>query len=252
MASSHIISAMQAKYPQADFAAYFAFIIACAATPQPGPAHRHHIAPKEQFPELAKDAVNLIIVTVENHKQAHRLLAQCEPKLRIATAQFIAAAHKGGKLAGFKKALAHITPNVIAKRGIGRSFNHIVLPEIEIIQWHLMGLSNSEIARRVGATADGRMRANRIRMFLIRSGIYRCAEAQQMANKIGWKRKGGLIAGQHNATLKQGVCSVEAQAKSRHNRWHIKRSLNVPTCSLCQLLMQRGTNNTGASRVYDF
>jgi len=91
---------MQAKYPQADFAAYFAFIIACAATPQPGPAHRHHIAPREQFPELAKDATNLISVTVENHKHAHRLLAQCAPELSLVSQAFIDAAIKGGQVGG--------------------------------------------------------------------------------------------------------------------------------------------------------
>src|SRR5208282_3346305 len=117
MASSHIISAMQAKYPQADFAAYFAFIDACAATPQSGPVHRHHIAPREQFPELAKAATNLISVAVENHKQAHCILAQsCMVFKRRPTPQFIASAKLGG-LANKEKGTGYFALGMAAKGG---------------------------------------------------------------------------------------------------------------------------------------
>jgi hypothetical protein len=66
----NIQSIMQAKYPDADLSRYFAFL-----TQATGSDHKHHIAPRSLFPELAKEKANLISLTVEQHVEAHSLLA---------------------------------------------------------------------------------------------------------------------------------------------------------------------------------
>src|SRR5271163_4506267 len=70
---------MEAKYPQADFAAYFAFLNRCARRRQAGHLHKHHIAPRALFPKLACDLANLMPLTVANHEKAHQILNAVNP-----------------------------------------------------------------------------------------------------------------------------------------------------------------------------
>jgi hypothetical protein len=86
--ASHIIAAMKAQYPQANFAAYFAFLGRCRPR---GKTQKHHIAPRSLWPELADDKQNLIPLTVPQHKKAHAILAKQIPDASWPCPKFIAA-----------------------------------------------------------------------------------------------------------------------------------------------------------------
>jgi hypothetical protein len=97
---SEIRQIMQARYPLADFGPYFAFLKTIGSASTIG-GHRHHIAPRKQFPEYKKCAANYAVLSVEQHTAAHRLLAQASPEFRHQpTPQFIAAACRGGSIGG--------------------------------------------------------------------------------------------------------------------------------------------------------
>jgi hypothetical protein len=86
--AQHIAEAMKAKYPQANFAAYFAFLGRCRPR---GKTQKHHIAPRSLWPELADDKQNLIPLTVPQHKKAHAILAKQIPDASWPCPKFIAA-----------------------------------------------------------------------------------------------------------------------------------------------------------------
>ena len=105
---AHIRAAMQAKYPDADFTDYFAYLEARPAlTWKPGGRlHRHHIAPREQFPELndGMTGANIIVLRLSDHKRAHAILAQAIPAASWPPPNFIAAAARAGRISGRKQA----------------------------------------------------------------------------------------------------------------------------------------------------
>ena len=92
----YIRAAMRAKYPTADFRAYFAFLASRPVLTYRRKAglHRHHMAPREQFPELdnGMSGPNIIVLTVADHTKAHALLTKVSPALSWVRPEFIAAA----------------------------------------------------------------------------------------------------------------------------------------------------------------
>jgi hypothetical protein len=66
---------MQKRFPRARFGAYFAFL----AKHRNSGAHRHHIAPRCEFPELAGEKDNLVNLSYEDHVRAHVLLSNAVP-----------------------------------------------------------------------------------------------------------------------------------------------------------------------------
>ncbi len=76
MDSSHLQKVLSACFLGVDFEPYFAFI---ESLPQVDEGHRHHILPKKEFPEFAKDPSNLVRVSPANHFRAHYHLAVCAP-----------------------------------------------------------------------------------------------------------------------------------------------------------------------------
>jgi hypothetical protein len=92
---------LQERYATADFELYFRFLDDCCGTrPDSGRTHKHHICPRAQFPEYMKAEWNLITLTVEDHKQAHRLLAVAVPDVFGTPAAWIALAAEGGRIGG--------------------------------------------------------------------------------------------------------------------------------------------------------
>jgi len=66
---------MQATYPAADLSRYFAFL--AQAT---GSDHKHHIAPRAEFPELLAAPENIVPLGYQEHFYAHYLLALAVPE----------------------------------------------------------------------------------------------------------------------------------------------------------------------------
>src|SRR5580700_6425113 len=69
---------MRMKYPKVDFKPYFAFLESLPVYKPKRNAnlHRHHIAPKKQFPKLNEgwSGPNILVLKDKNHWKAHRLL----------------------------------------------------------------------------------------------------------------------------------------------------------------------------------
>lgn len=192
MVAPHIAEAMRAKYPQADFTRYFAFMEKCATQVQAGETHKHHIAPKEQFPELRRDVANLLPLTVENHWLAHDILGQSEPALAHATPQFIAAASTGGRLArktpqwlaACRTAMRKLTsdPKWLAINRRARARTSLIerpLPVKEIVAMYQRGMDVPAIALAIGnPVGHGK---NRVREALVKAGVYKKKSAAHFA-----------------------------------------------------------------------
>ena len=66
---------MQTKYSAADLRRYFSFLVQAS-----GNDHKHHIAPRAEFPELAAVSENIIPLSYQEHFYAHYLLALAVPE----------------------------------------------------------------------------------------------------------------------------------------------------------------------------
>ena len=75
---AYLREASAARLPDADFAAYFAFM---ESLPQAAAGHRHHVLSRKEFPEFLKDGSNIVIVSPADHFRAHYWLAVCAPVL---------------------------------------------------------------------------------------------------------------------------------------------------------------------------
>jgi hypothetical protein len=192
----YIRQAMQKKYPDADFVPYFAFLSAVPNREYRPRAdrHRHHMAPREQFPELDTGMAgpNIKVLTVGEHVQAHRILAKCCPALARSQANPMFIAALGGpvwrnamnkrnndpkwhssmhRLAQDPKWL-----DMAARSGKKRAYKQLILPETEIVAWYKSGMGLSAIARKVGTgtrpDSSSTPRIARIRAVLERAGVY--------------------------------------------------------------------------------
>ena len=185
---------MKSKYPQAVFDEYFDFIDACSSLMQKGSVHRHHIAPQKQFPELRMDSDNLIVLMIEKHKQAHRLLMQCESTLWWGNPKLLDAqtsgAIKGGRITGVK----------FKEQKLG-----IFAPGMQSLG------GRATMARRAGIHAPG-MAAK--------------------GGSVGGRITG--LAHKVNGTglFRPGIASQGGKQGS-HTRWHTGRNIKSKTCTLC-------------------
>jgi hypothetical protein len=177
---------MQAKYPAANLAVYFAFIEMCLQfepEPKKGMTHEHHICPRKQFPEYVEEPENLITLYTPLHMHAHRLLGSAVPELSRASAAWIAAAARAGRKGGRKGGRTQGRKN--KENGTG-----ICAP---------------------GMSAKGGLKGGRI-------AGRKCKENSTGAFAPGMQAKGG----------------IKGARTANHLRWHVKRGIVNPNCSLCQ------------------
>jgi hypothetical protein len=73
----YLREALQTHVPGANFDLYFAFLEFSASD---GKGHKHHILPKKEFPEFARDKENILRISPADHLRAHYYLALCAPK----------------------------------------------------------------------------------------------------------------------------------------------------------------------------
>jgi hypothetical protein len=73
----YLCEALSAHVPSVDFTPYFAFL---ESLPVVEKGHKHHILPRKEFPEFAKDANNIMRLSPADHFRAHYLLAVCAPQ----------------------------------------------------------------------------------------------------------------------------------------------------------------------------
>jgi hypothetical protein len=73
---AYLREALSARFHSVDFAPYFAFL---KSLPETNIGHKHHILPRKEFPEFAKDPKNIIRLSPADHFKAHYHLALCAP-----------------------------------------------------------------------------------------------------------------------------------------------------------------------------
>lgn len=89
------------RIPGADFTPYFAFIESRPQREKDG-SERHHILPKREFPEHAKNLDNLVCLSVGDHLRAHYWLALCAPECPLFQRVFFA-------MSGLKKYASNVS-----------------------------------------------------------------------------------------------------------------------------------------------
>jgi hypothetical protein len=197
---------LQERYPKADFTIYFRHIDACLGTKrESGRTHEHHICPNRQFPEYGKGfPENLIVLSLEDHDFAHKLLETAcaikAPATMFMTGPRLHLTPEHQSAAGRKSAARTTFARLSAAGKIG---GH---KAVESGQW------NS--ARKKGHAA----KAERRRIF--------GSTPKEISN--------GRALGQKNiAALLQRNRENGHQARLNHIRWHVNRGLLKANCVLC-------------------
>jgi hypothetical protein len=70
---------LENRFQGSDFSSYFNFLESLPVIKKSLGVHRHHILPKKEFPEQAKNSQNLVYLTTADHFKAHYYLALCAP-----------------------------------------------------------------------------------------------------------------------------------------------------------------------------
>ena len=92
---------LSARISGAGFSQYFAFIESCPPRDKAGSEY-HHILPKTEFPDQAKNQENLIYLSVGDHLRAHYWLALCAPNHALFQRIFFA-------MSGLKKYASNVS-----------------------------------------------------------------------------------------------------------------------------------------------
>ena len=221
---------MEAKYPQADFGAYF-YVLGQSV----GSDHKHHIAPRSLFPELADEPDNLKPLSVREHVEAHRMLAIQIPEANWYPkfiAGNLATSAKGGRIGGriHKKNGTGIFASGMSAKG-GRLGGKIGNREGKAIGGRITGRIHKKNGTGIFAP-EHRGKSGRITKEK-GIGIF----APGMAAKAG--KIGGRIAAENGiGAHAPGMAAKGGRITGRincHNRWHVKRGVVSPTCELCQM-----------------
>jgi len=248
-----------------DFAGYFAFVESCLQVEK---GHRHHILPRKEFPEFAKDLANRICVTPGNHLLAHYYLALCAPDFLPFQKVFFL-------MAGVKKYAAQIPPSDMLRFSevyeIGRREQKKQAQKMGQIWGPVNGRAavESGLLARIqveGAAAGGRANGPIQGLKNVESGQLRsvCAKgghaAVESGHLNGVRAAGGRTSGKRNVEsgllakirtpescakggrtrgkqsiitgFLQAICAKGGRA-SNHLRWHVNRGIVNPECSLC-------------------
>ncbi len=214
-------------FPDADFSVYFREAEE-RRTARAWNTQDHHFCPRKQFPEFIDSPENLITVTVEDHAFLHKLLeAACGIKAP-ATALFEAqrnSASSNGRAAARKNKENGTGLYDSAVRALGTA---TLTPE------------RCAAAGRIG----GRKTADSGSLAIASAAVRARPGHQANAGRAGGLSlprevhvKSGLAAAAVNRANGTGFYSKEVQsriAKKRlHVRWHVKRGIVNPNCSLC-------------------
>jgi hypothetical protein len=264
------LATFQARFPNSDFTIYFRNIEACR-TVKGLDTHDHHICPRAQFPEYEDFTLfpeNKVTVSIEDHDFLHKLLeATCGIKAP-STAYFEAqkggkswraslrarkengtniysrehqrkaaraGAQKGGLIGGRKgglsrspaklaalRELAHVNKN--EKRGI---FGITV--EQRRLNARKAGLRNRELKRGIFARSPEQMSKDGRKAALCLTREQRQALGRKMGSIMGRRN----VENGHLARLRTSEHQSMASKAANHKRWHARRSIVNPNCSLC-------------------
>ncbi len=261
--SNTLHEVLSARFPSVDFVPYFAFLE--SLTPPESGGHKHHILPKKEFPEFAKDLNNLVRLSPADHFRAHYWLACCAPDHEPFQRVFYLMANRKRVYQIDKNEL----PRYAELYAHGRTTAVERMSEIGKVQGKIQGLKSvkngrlasyrtpehqQEAGRASGqknvesgwiqelGKSQGAKNTKNGHLANLRTPEHQ-RKAQQAAGqaniKSGWARKWGGAQGQENvrnghlASLRTVEHQSAAGKTGNHIRWHSKRNLVIPTCALC-------------------
>jgi|SRR5208282_4671457 len=245
----YIRKALSAQALDTDFTPYFAFI---ESIPQVAKGHRHHILPKKEFPEFAKDPNNLIRVSPSDHFRAHYWLAVCAPNYEPFQRVFFF-------MTNFKRYASQIKSELPKYAEIyekGRRAQAVLAEEFGRIYGPINGernVKNGQMARlgRIQGRKNvegGWLDEIRTHETCVEGGLAAGKKAttsgqiQVLARSGVGGRKGGVTQGRKNvengwfASVKTFETCSKGGRIANHNRWHVDRNLVNPTCSFCGVI----------------
>jgi hypothetical protein len=198
---------LKQKFPKANFRRYFDFLEQVVVLVKGG--HRHHILPKNEFPELKNDPRNLVRISPAEHYLAHYLLAIASPEFELAF--FLMSSYRSAQID--RTQLSQFAQ--IYERG---RFKQIQASK-ETCQKLIKDPRHREWASAGGKTGAGGRKNVELhgpiigtRMDRIK-GAHRRNELYGNPATQGSRAKGGKRGG--------------------HIRWHVKRGIVAPGCELC-------------------
>ncbi len=227
----YLREALSVRIENTDFTPYFAFL---ESLPVVETGHKHHILPRKEFPEFAKDPNNLIRLSPADHFRAHYWLAACAPQCGSFQRTFFLMANR--------KFATQVNETEIAKRAevYERGKNAaIALARVNAGIQGRKNVENGQLAKvrtRTGSTKGGQTQGRKnVEDGLIQSlgRIYGCKAAQS-----GQLRELNRIQGQGRKNVESGLLRSIAAAGGRastanHLRWHVKRGIVSPACGFC-------------------
>jgi len=249
--ADHLREALAVRFPGEDFTPYFIFL---ESLPGVTKGNRHHVLPKEEFPEFAKDPINVVVVSPGNHLRAHYWLALCTPDFPSFQRVFFF-------MTNFRRYVDQISADeleqfaTIYERGRGHQAEISRLQGQQNVEnGHLEKIrelpQTKAAQRRTGLVYGQRNAENGLLTRIAPAGgrVQGSANAQNghMA-KIGRiQGRKAMKNGQLAAITTLETCSKGGRtqgrknvrnghmAKMRHVRWHVNRGRVVPDCLLCQ------------------
>ncbi len=243
------LATLQEQYPRSDLKSYAEHVHSMS-----GADHKHHICPRAEFPELTKVPENIKLCSFQEHFYAHYLLALAVPecssfqlafyfmtnnyasKLLVEKLSFYAEVYERGMLAAsnhMKK--LHTDPVFAAARDVRASAVFKLLHANPILE------AKRKAAALLGIrTGDSRAMQSAAELKKLSDPTYyeaHVARARKLLNKLHAdpsfkeKLKAGLLA--KHADPAYAIIQSERSKKSAHERWHVKRAIASPECSLC-------------------
>lgn len=93
---------LEKRYPSADFSVYLKHLAACFGMRAGLDTQEHHICPRAQFPEFVNSPENKIVLKIDDHAFAHKLLSAAHPDFKKHIATWLAKGRNGNCLRGRK------------------------------------------------------------------------------------------------------------------------------------------------------
>jgi len=242
----YLRKALSVRIENTDFTAYFAFI---ESLPIVEVGHRHHILPRKEFPEFAKDPNNIARLSPADHFRAHYWLAVCASKFEMVF-----------YLMANRKRVYQIAVDELPRYAEiyekGRMVHTVWAEEFGRTYGQVNGERNvkSGLMARVGRV-QGRKNVEsgwldhiRSHEDCIKGGIaagrraVESGQIQTLARSGIGGRKGGVTQGRRNAengwfaSIKTFQTCSKGGCLANHNRWHVKRNIMNPDCSLCEVV----------------
>ena len=261
--STYLREALSAKIP-GDPTRYLAFVESCPSEQTGG--HKHHILPKKEFPEFAKDPSNCVCVSPGDHLRAHYWLALCAPQCSSFQVAFYLMANCRArdialdKLSEFAEVYEKgRTEQRKHAQKLGQTWEpvngraavesgHLAKIQAEgasaggRANGPIQGLKNVESGQLKSiCAAGGRAVAESGHLKNIRAAGGRTSGKQNAENGLLLRirtpencAKGGRARGKQSADngFLRSISSKGGRA-SNHTRWHTNRGIVNPNCSLC-------------------